>query len=604
MKKFIMLVPYVVIIAGFLLTMSCTFDYKGEEKPNQAPNIILANSPPDSAVVSSAPIIWWYAPDIDGWATLYRWVDISINSVDEATYRAYQEDPSIIPAYMWVEVESVYSDTIYLSHDTVNALADPPEPTEHLFCIRAIDDDADTSSTTCVIIYRTNIPPTNMKILAHPFEEDTLWEGLPDEALWDTFLVDTLWCLDYTTYSWSGLTFVWDADDLDDPVIMEYYWAVVDYDDRGNIVQCSGDPAYHYMDDGVDTLDGWITSSSVTLTNLENGSYVFYIKARDDAFFESERDSMPMTIISPIVDVSDTNVLMDWINGDMDFNVLLIDATNSNFLSGIWDPVADSVQAFYTDMMNMLEADGLIDSWDLLEAPDNFPNSGSSQWRIPMRDLAEHNIIYWVDGNATDANTGLTLSIADQLGGYIEMGGRLIMDGRRLMGSSIGSNDYYSFASRYMGLCAGGLCYSGGFTNPSFSDQYFGGAVSVFPNVYPSLYPDPDRAPSSATPGIVPAVGRLYPRQPAYGMPYSRVVYIFDCHESINPATPEYQEHQNDGVAIEYVTPSFRSAIYEFGFYFMKNEDNNGNGIPDVEEAIKKAFDFIKTPPVLQEEEE
>ncbi|MBN2544021.1 hypothetical protein JXI42_14270 [bacterium] len=607
MRKYNIAVVLTLFIVTLVLLINCSMDYVGEEKPNQPPFIILANSPPDSATVAQAPIFWWYAPDVDGYATLYKWADFSINL--EPNFRQYENNPNLIPDSCWVTVESTYADTIFLSHDTVDF--NMGRATEHLFCIKAIDDDTAESEITCITIYRTNIPPVNMEILAFPFERYSDWDeaGLLEEAMWDSMNYDTLWSLKYTTYSWQGINFVWDAEDPDDPVIMEFYWYIIDQE-TGEIAQCSEDSRYHDFDDGIDTLDGWITSSSVTITGLGSerrpadigGSYIFYVKARDDAFYESDPDSAPLTIVTPEIDLSDSLVVEEWVNEGIDLKILLVDATGTGVGPGIWEPYESEVHEFYENMFAQFKNDNVIFDYNTVDAPNtNFPGQAPSwsSWRISMADLASNNIVYWYDVNATDRYAGITPRVAERLGRYVEIGGRLIIDGRKCLGPAVADNDYYSFAYQYLGLCAGGLCFSGSYAWANWNEEYFKGAISRFPLEYPDLYPDPDKD-LGTVPGLVPGVGRLFPRQPAYGMPCARIIYTFDC----DTGAGVYEAYQGDGVAIEFITPSFRTVYFEVPLYLMENEDNDADGTPDVEQTMKQAFKFIQTPPYVEEEED
>jgi len=131
-------------ITILICAAGCT-DRKGTAVSNRPPHIAIVNTPPDDAIFSRNPELYWYATDIDGYITYYRYAVIPKEElligntpmtpeefIDLADDKMYPWDTA------WLSLDNPQS------HATIQLYADLEDPVqsnvEQYFFIQACDD--------------------------------------------------------------------------------------------------------------------------------------------------------------------------------------------------------------------------------------------------------------------------------------------------------------------------------------------------------------------------------------------------------------------------------------------------------------------------------
>lgn len=502
---------------------------KGEMVKNKAPQLSLANIPPDSTVFGAAPIISWYATDVDGDVWEYCYVDIPKPKY-LGQYATFLTDPSRIPDSLWHCTDKT-SDTIFFSVEPGDTI------TEHLFCVRARDNNGDHSNYECRIYFRTNKPPV-VRITTEVSEYDTFW------------------CLAETTDTWKGINLTWDAEDPDNSIKFEYFWFVKN--DAGDTVRKS---------------DGWVSVKNVRLRGLPTGHFYFYVLARDDAYQPSERpDSIPLNIIKPYFDWTDTTINFE----SLPKNVLLVNETSSGF----GDPrpnMLGEVESFYTSLLDLMKNEGIIDNYTLIRMPSGIER--------PSRLLLSQSlIVYWF---SVDRAVGISDGQARILSEYLDVGGRLLLESRAVQDAM------QSFLLNYLGLYG---VQPDSEMQGSRRDYYFRRAVSAMAG-FPDLEVDSMRAYQillclgTAPLTTLPSVAALRTIPNVYTSPskYVEIIYRYGVaeYDTSSPRYPLSVILNNLPVAVRFVKGNTRTVTMSFPTVLMKNDEGQ------VYLAIEKSLIFL-----------
>lgn len=523
-------------IIGLSLNFSCSKKpLKGTPTPNKSPQLTFANIPPDSTVFQASPIISWYATDVDGDVWQYCIADIPKTKFP-AEYMNFYRNPASIPDSLWRCMEET-RDTIFFSVEPGDSI------TEHLFCVRAIDNEGAYSNYVCRIYFRTNRPP-DTDILTRLTE------------------MDTLWCLAETTANWKGININWTATDPDNSIMFEYYWFVLS--DRGDTVKTSG---------------GWITSTYTRLKGLQTGHYYFYVKARDDAFEpDPTPDSIPLNIVKPYFDWTDEAINHETIPK----NVLLVNETSTGMLGDPRTSALSQIQEFYTTAFNNLVNEGVIDNFTVISLP-----TGAD---IPSKLLLSQNVVvYWF---GIDIQAGMSDNHVKALKDYMDIGGRLGLESRTIQEA------VQSFMINYLGI------YN---VQPDSNmqgtrrDYYFRRAIPQISD-YPELVVDSVRAfqllfCAGTVPYLptLPSVSglRTIPNYMMTPTKYVEVVYRYgvEQYDTTSSRYPLSLVLNNLPVAVRYVNGVTRSLTMSFPTCLMQN------GANEAYTAIKKNILFLLAKP-------
>lgn len=151
----LMIIISLTVITALFLFAGCSPDRKGTALENQSPQVFMVNIPPDGASFSRNPELNWYATDIDGYITLFRYAviretDLKINSelVDVETFAAEATDGDFGWDTLKVDLDHPQSTaTIRLYADTVSPVTN--FVTQYFF-VQAQDDAGAKSE----IVYR------------------------------------------------------------------------------------------------------------------------------------------------------------------------------------------------------------------------------------------------------------------------------------------------------------------------------------------------------------------------------------------------------------------------------------------------------------------
>ena len=553
MRKLIIFTFIIALALGSLLLYGC--GYEGEKDANLPPSLVLNNNPSDGDTLGAAPIIYWQGFDRDGKVYEYEYIDLpreqigSSGGVEDSLYQMYAANPTLLGSeshvlnqsgdtISWELVES-NSDTIFLS------LLVEDEVTEHLFCVRALDQRGAASEVECRTYFRSNIPPDSLVITTDPFDGEEFW------------------CLDDTTYSWDGIDVSWTGADPDNSILLEYKWRLEDSTGT-TILSSLFEDSLGGVNSGFDDNDGWIRSTSSQLRGpVPTGDYTFIIEIRDDAFYVGKADTANIGIAHPEYDISREEVREQYADGTYpDHRILLIDQNNS-FL---YPPDLGEVRSFYEGVFDDLVSDGMIAGY-------STAISGYGDLEVDKSELAQYNILYVLDQDP-GATFKMSEDFLEELMQYVKIGGRIIIDGRNVFANENPdwteqpSYSYFGIAEDFIGP-----------TRTIFDEaiEHLSGTE------YPGLVVDPDKAEDSE----LNYVNRLGARTPSYGgSPYTQIIYKYGVGESATPA--DSNDYQQGPVAVRYVTPSFRTAYFAFPLYLMENDEGQ------VDTVIESTVDFIK----------
>jgi len=560
------------VLTFALLVSGCT-DYKGDVKENIDPNIILFNNPVDGDTLGAAPIICWSGFDSDGKVYTYEYIDLpkaqtgTDQGVPESAFNDYVNNPQLLADIEYVENEA--GDEIYWYTDTTGSTCDTiflkllieGEITEHLFCVRALDQEGGVSDIECATFYRSNLPPDSITITT-----DSL-----DGA--------EFWILDDFTYSWDGIRISWGGADPDNSILLEYYWWLEDM--SSNVVLTSHlDDSLGGVGSGTDSTDGWIRSTSTNLRGpVPTGDYRFIVKIRDDAFIEGAADTATFQLAHPVFDISREEVLQQYADGTYpDHKVMLIDQNNATFFPpfGV-DYTLESIRYFYDSLFHDMIPTKLAGCTLIV-------NSSSNSLDISRQLLAEYNILYILDQEPATSGK-FSGEFLEELLLYVQVGGRIVLDGRNIFLNEVEVNGqlpsfgYFGIQDDYTGS-----------NSPIFQE----GISSRDTTEYPNLVVDSSRAASIG----LRSINRLGARPPAYtGSPYVEILYRFGLTDAAD-TTDEGDDYRLGPVAQRFVTPSFRTAYFAFPLYMMENDEGQ------VDRVIESTIDFIKQQVIPPEEED
>ncbi len=544
--------------------------YKGEESETQNPFVHLYNVPPDSSVMGAAPVIWWWGTDVDGIIVGYQWIDITAAKLDSTTVEAYYSGTEPIPdtvisadsadTFVWHYTES-NADTIFLLMEPGDTM------TKHLFCVRSIDVDGDTSDVECRIYYRTNEPPDSLKIK----ENEDYPEG------------DTFWVLNDTTWDWKGIKIDWTAHDPDKSIILEYYWWVENYDDPSQIVLTSR------MDDSVLTSysgenpnDGWVRATNTILRGpIPTGHWRFIIQVRDDAFEAGAADTFEFYAVHPAFDPSIDSVAQAMADTTYPHRMLVLFAPTFDTV------VSNHAPGFYSSIFDRLVAEGIIQGYD---TSSTYVTRGENLL-ITKFDLAQYSIIYLFNPGTPSGAAVLSPSedMLDELRDYVLAGGRVVFDGRQFFNQI---SDFVNAPSPF-----GEIPFDmfGIVTQSDMGSWVEASPIPQLADEYPVLRVDSAKV-SDGMVGGVRSMG-MYPY--FAGIPYAEPIYLGSPGDLSDEEIPDAMRNNILGrhLCIRYAKPNTRTALFAFPLFYARNDSGQ------VTTVLEKTFRFLITGFAPEEED-
>jgi hypothetical protein len=304
-----------IIIPLMVIALNCSKPgFEGDSPVNLAPKCYLANIPPDGEKFSRNPILYWYATDIDGFISEYRFIVKKAEDINDDPL-GYIEGVMASGNYSdWTDivVEDITPGNS-ATYDTIRSFAsyDPEVYTKQYMFIQAIDNHGALSNFT-----DSTLP--EVKVLAyrgysrnnHPPE--THLTPLPEDKVYFS-LVDTTELYKGVTISWSG------SDSLDytraQPPF-EYRWQV--FGPFATIDDTSTTDMSKLIYGSSDTLGNvWVENEFAVLFNLYRNQgpadttranyFTFLVEARDDAYVP---DPTPATVAFYAVEPAFENAIL------------------------------------------------------------------------------------------------------------------------------------------------------------------------------------------------------------------------------------------------------------------------------------------------------
>jgi len=350
-------------------------------------------------VFSYAPQVHWVGYDADGFVDHYSYADVT----DTAFISAFRAaaDPQLFirqneGSFVWYDTTAMEA-RIYLLTEAGNT-------TEHIFLVKATDNlGAESQNIAFKTFYRSNNPPNNPQI--KPIEA-------PDAALTqDYVLADTLFCLDSLTGQWQGISFNWMSNDPDDkelyliPLEFSYY-----------LVKAPGDTIWSWSD------SSWSETQQIQLFGLETGSYAFSVWVRDDAYTLCQQ---PATISFKVI------------RPTFEHHILMVDETTDQ---GPYEIVGDSViDNFWLTLLQNLEGEldndnYALDGVDVYFKDNSNNNDATIQANpLPYALIGQYQLVIIYNDDHTTANFTYIANRDSVLMDYLDVGGNLWIEGRRIL---------------------------------------------------------------------------------------------------------------------------------------------------------------------------
>lgn len=430
----------------------------GDMTPGEAYFIDFSFVIEDYYVFTYAPLVHWVGYDPDGFVEYYRYADV----IDPEFIANFREDTS----YFWQhENELVWTDTSAMQA-RIYLLTSEGDTTEHLFFIKAVDNDSmESQNLAYKTFFRSNNAPNNPEIkpLAAAETEYSL----------NYVVEDTLFCLEELTPLWSGISFNWKGSDPDDKELYQIPLEFTYY-----LIKTPGDTIWAWSN------PNWSDESQIQLFDLETGSYTFSVWARDDGYTLSD---LPATIAFTVVKPT------------FQHHILVVDETAD---SGPFQAnSADSVNMFYQNLLSSLEGQLENDNYIMDGVDVRFldrSNPGSYQQSpIPYSLIGQYKLVFIYDDDHGQVPGPYMTNRNEVLGDYLDVGGRLWVSGRMLLVGSYGYSDgdvsmgSGDFLANYMQLQTGfGAKYEKVVTGQQ--DMEFIGAMPVLEG-YPDIQVDTNR---------------------------------------------------------------------------------------------------------------
>lgn len=428
------------LLLVFLLFSACgKLSRKGTAPANVAPEVFLVNVPPDSVNFSTLAKIYWYGFDQDGYISKYQYLVIpdtgnfipkSGGYIDPAFVQTIERvnpgdwNDSSLSRILGIDRSALHSVDSVKGNGTfdnvmLTASLDTTVYLAQYFFVRGVDNEGAVSK-----IWRPDSPKgSNFRLFTRTNRPPHT------TAIYDTMLIE--YCLPETTADWKGIRVNWTAEDPDysprSQPAFSYYWQLLGPFESKTAVDTT--KVYYSSWDSIKG-EPWVDSTSRLLVNLVNapgkdyGWYQLRVRARDDAFVpDPNAAKVTFKIIKPPFLFS------------TDKSVLLVDATDYRGIFIV--PVKDSIEAYYTSILETLKSQNVIDSYLLCRASPVPPPTPPPPATYPVtEDTLSHYklVIFFNEGRfpgivGTGSNFGADTGFV-QIERYLRVGGRVWMIGQ------------------------------------------------------------------------------------------------------------------------------------------------------------------------------
>jgi len=374
--------------------VGCSPDRSGDAAPNQKPIVYFVNTPPDSAQFSRNPDLNWYATDIDGYITFYRYaviVDslllIGGNHVTPEIFVEQATDQQFGWDTLPVDLDNTRTSA------TIRLFANTEFPIDSFvtqyFFIQACDDREALSDVVWRMYSRNNhFPNTHFRAPyyfinapdpASPAPGISLSWGGADSTDWGRAEppLEYEWRL-YGPFEENQTIRVKLVKEncIYDPTVDSFVNCIdipiVDVDNLPPAVQNMPQPLVHSQGPNFanDPTDVWVSAttanlynvySTLNLTKTSKYKFVFWVRARDDGYVPDPTPSFAQF----------------WVyEAKFENSVMVIDETGYTIAQGRWGPVhMDTVKAYF---YNMLHENLGYDDFDTIYRQD--PRTGAEHF--------------------------------------------------------------------------------------------------------------------------------------------------------------------------------------------------------------------------------
>ncbi|MCX6641005.1 MAG: hypothetical protein NTW14_11100 [bacterium] len=358
-------------------------------------------------VLTYAPTVHWVGYDPDGFVDHYRYADVTdpafISAFKLSTNNPIQIYNQNKNSFTWVDTTNT-SARIYL-------LTAQGQATEHLLFLQAVDNKgAISEGMVYKTFYRTNNAPNNPQLKP---------QDQPDAAFALNYVVqDTMFCLDEITPLWAGLSFNWRGDDPDDkelykiPLQYSYY-----------LIKTPGDTIWEWSN------KEWNEQQLTTIFGLETGSYLFMVWTRDDGYAEcAQPASLAFKVVRP----------------SLQYHILVVDET-STVGANLFEIIPRTApRDFYMNLLDDLKNELATETYQMdgvdVRLKDNSNATSVQQNPIPYSLISQYRLVFIFDDDHIEAASLYRENRNQVLADYLDIGGNVWIEGRRILRGSYGYN--------------------------------------------------------------------------------------------------------------------------------------------------------------------
>jgi hypothetical protein len=437
----------------------------------------------DTITYLANPRIYWYGTDEDGRVDAFEYAVVPTDSLrpqpvglvvvrdasGKVNPQRFVDNQASTDSLDWVEllpgeVDVVNSAEVFLYADIDTSVA-----IDQFLFVRAIDNLGLRSDIKFARYSRQNHPPqTYIKL-------DTIETIQPNFNSPAEVRSRKYYSLPQSTATYPGITIGWSGSDStdfpDEQPAFQYNWVLFGpYPDKNSALPDST-KIVRTNDNLATARLEWTDQDRNTFFNLRSGWYVFWIRARDDAFVSDPTPAIArFQVVEPSFDKP--FLLMDatnWTNGS------LLNAGSYLFREPRTDSLTlDTLRALYESLFSNqgYTFSKSNDTWYRQMVKGEFDPPDDAYRALPDRDrLARYKalIVYDEDMQITLDRDNTIKEFTSVLGEYLNVGGRIVLIGRNL------------FASSVTGWAPNGPPQEATLTAADFGFTYFGVTRMYFP---------------------------------------------------------------------------------------------------------------------------
>jgi len=414
-----------------ILSIDTTYDY---------------NTVVDTIIYLANPRIYWFGTDEDGRVDAFEYAVVPTDSLRPhpvglsvvrdntglVNPQRFVMTPAAADSLDWIEllpgqVDVVNSAAVFLFADIDTSVA-----IDQFLFVRAIDNLGLRSEIEYARYSRQNHPPETYIRL------DTIEIIQPNFSSPKEVRSRKYYSLPQSTATYPGITIGWSGTDStdfpDEQPAFEFNWVLFGpYPDQNSALPDSAKIVRTNDNLATPRLE-WTEQERNTFFNLRSGWYVFWVRARDDAFVADPQPAIArFQVVEPAFDKE--FLLMDatnWTNGNR------LNAGSYFFREARGDSLApDTLRALYESLFSGhgYPFSKATDAWYR-----QMPDSSDAYRALPDRDiLARYKALVVYD---EDMQVPLDLDnnireFSSVLGEYMNVGGRVVLIGRNLFASSV-----------------------------------------------------------------------------------------------------------------------------------------------------------------------